>query len=35
VADSANSRVERFTPGGQFAASIGQGFSIGAQPDQL
>jgi hypothetical protein len=35
VADSANSRVERFTPGGQFAASIGQGFSLSARPDQL
>jgi sugar lactone lactonase YvrE len=35
VADSGNSRIERFTPDGQFAASIGQGFSISAQPDQL
>jgi sugar lactone lactonase YvrE len=35
VADSANSRVERFTPAGQFAASIGQGFSLSARPDQL
>jgi tripartite motif-containing protein 71 len=35
VADSGNSRIEKFTPDGQFAASIGQGFSITAQPDQL
>jgi sugar lactone lactonase YvrE len=35
VADSGNSRIEKFTPDGQFAASIGQGFSISAQPDQL
>jgi hypothetical protein len=35
VADSSNSRLEKFTPDGQFAASIGQGFSITAQPDQL
>ena len=35
VADAGNSRVEQFTPDGQFAASIGQGFSLSAQPDQL
>jgi hypothetical protein len=35
VADSGNSRVERFTPGGHFAASIGQGFPLSAGPDQL
>jgi DNA-binding beta-propeller fold protein YncE len=35
VADSANSRVEKFTPDGAFAASIGQGTGFFAQPDQL
>jgi len=35
VADSGNSRVERFTPGGQFSASIGQGFPLSAGPDQV
>ena len=35
VADSANSRIERFTPDGRFAASIGQGFALSAQPDQV
>lgn len=35
VADSANNRIEKFTPDGQFAASIGQGQQFFAQPDQL
>jgi DNA-binding beta-propeller fold protein YncE len=35
VADSANSRIERFTPGGQFAASIGQGSGTITDPDKL
>jgi sugar lactone lactonase YvrE len=35
VADSANSRIERFTPDGRFAASIGQGFPLSSQPDQV
>jgi streptogramin lyase len=35
VADSANSRIEKFTPDGQFAASIGQGQQFFAQPDQV
>jgi DNA-binding beta-propeller fold protein YncE len=35
VADSANHRVEKFTPGGQFAASIGQGGGLFVGPDQL
>ncbi len=35
VADSANNRVEKFTPGGQFAASIGQGGGLFVGLDQL
>jgi sugar lactone lactonase YvrE len=35
VADAGNSRIERFTPGGQFAASIGQGSSTTTDPDKL
>jgi NHL repeat len=35
VADSANHRVEKFTPDGRFAASIGQGAGLFVGPDQL
>ena len=35
VADSANNRIEKFTPDGQFAASIGQGQTFTTRPDLL
>ena len=35
VADSANNRVQRFTPDGQFAASIGQGQTFTTRPELL
>jgi sugar lactone lactonase YvrE len=35
VADSGNSRIERFAPDGGFAGSIGKGGSLVAGPDQL
>ena len=35
VADSANNRVQRFTPDGQFAGSIGQGQTFTTRPDLL
>jgi sugar lactone lactonase YvrE len=35
VADSANNRIERFTPDGQFAGSIGQGQTFTTRPDLL
>jgi sugar lactone lactonase YvrE len=35
VADSGNSRIERFTPDGRFAASIGQGSGTITDPDKL
>jgi hypothetical protein len=35
VADSGNSRIERYTPDGGFAGSIGQGGSVIAGADQL
>jgi DNA-binding beta-propeller fold protein YncE len=35
VADSGNSRVQKFSPGGQFVASIGQGSSTFTDPDKL
>jgi streptogramin lyase len=35
VADSGNSRIDRFSPGGGFVGSIGQGGSVSSGPDQL
>ena len=35
MADSANNRIEKFTPDGQFAASIGQGQTFTTRPDLL
>jgi sugar lactone lactonase YvrE len=35
VADRNNSRVQRFSPDGQFVASIGQGTTLNTDPDKL